>query len=122
MSKSLRLTAEQYQAMRGKKLPRVHNAKRKIINGIEFDSTREARRYQDLALMQIAGHIVNLRRQVPFEIRVNKVYICSWLADFTYTTADGTKCVEDSKGFKTEIFKLKCRLVEAQYGIKILVT
>ena len=122
MSKSLRLTAEQYQAMRDKKLPRVRNVKRKMVNGIEFDSTREARRYQDLALMQTAGQIVNLRRQVPFEIRVNQVYICSWLADFTYTTADGCKIVEDSKGFKTEIFKLKCRLVEAQYGIRILVT
>lgn len=122
MSKSLRLTAEQYQAMRDKKLPRVRNVKRKIVNGIEFDSTREARRYQDLALMQAAGQITKLRRQVPFEIRVNKVYICSWLADFTYTTADGTKCTEDSKGWKTDVYKLKKKLVEAAYNIRIIET
>lgn len=113
----LRMSAADYNARMTKK-PKYGN-KKKMVNGLTFDSTREATRYQDLALMQHAKHIKELRRQVRFPIYMGKIFICEWVADFTYATADECKIVEDSKGFKTDVYKLKKKLVEAQYGIKI---
>lgn len=107
--------------MLAKKAGRVKNVKRKVVNGIEFDSTREARRYQDLELMQHAGQISELRRQVPFDIRINDILVCTWYADFVYARG-GIKIVEDSKGWKTDIYKLKKKLVQASYGFSILET
>ena len=121
MTFNRRLTTEQYRGMMAKKGARPkYGNKKKMVNGIEFESTREARRYQDLALMQQAGHISDLRRQVPFDIRVNKIYIGKWIADFIYTCKDGTERVEDCKGYRTDVYKLKKRLVEALFNIRIL--
>lgn len=119
------MTAAEFQAIqqRGKKSGRVKNVKRVEVDGILFDSTKEARRYQDLRLMQKSGQIKELMRQVKFPIYIKDVFICDWVADFTYIYAwhDGwmEKVVEDVKGWKTEVYKLKKRMVEAEYRIKI---
>lgn len=115
MSRGLRLKSLAQLTKR----PKYGNRK-KTLDGIEFDSTREARRYQDLALMQAGGLISELRRQVRFPVSLNNVFICLWLADFTYKDRAGAACVEDSKGFKTPEYRLKKKLVEAQYGISII--
>lgn len=99
-----------------------YGAVRTIVDGIRFASKKEAARYRDLRLMQQGGLISELRWQVPFEIRIKEIYICSWLADFTYTAKDGMKCTEDVKGMRTDVYKLKKKLVEAQYNIRILET
>ena len=91
------------------------------VDGIVFASAKEARRYQDLELMQHAGQISELRRQVPFPIYIKGNLICLWLADFSYMQ-NLRHVVEDCKGFKTEIYRLKKKLVEAEYGIRILET
>jgi hypothetical protein len=104
-----------------KKEGRVKNVRKKVIDGITFDSTKEARRWQDLVLMQKAGQIDGLRRQIPFDISINGVFICIWFADFVYTR-DGVEVTEDTKGVRTEVYRLKRRLVEALYGIVILET
>ena len=121
MTGMLRLSVAEFKARALKKRPRIKNVKRKVVNGIEFDSTREARRYQDLMLMQQAGEIARLRRQVRYPILINGHFICDWLADFTYTQR-GVECVEDSKGWKTDVYKLKKKMVEAYYGLRILET
>lgn len=128
MSRGLRLTPQEFASKSfGAKKPKYGNRK-KIIDGIEFASTREALRYQDLALMQKAGQIRELRRQVPYPIYIKGAHICDWLADFAYiepsTAMDVIKgnwrvVVEDSKGCKTPVYRLKKRMVEAEYGIKI---
>lgn len=118
----LRMTTEEYNARALKKQPRVKNTKRKLVNGIEFDSTREARRYQDLALMQTAGQIRDLRRQVPYPIYIKGIFICDWRADFVYEQAEPDRwirIVEDSKGWKTDVYKLKKKMIEAEYGFRI---
>ncbi len=102
-----------------KKEGRVKNVRKKVIDGITFDSTREARRYQDLVLMQKAGTISQLRRQVPYGILINGVLICTWVADFVYMGPDGRRVVEDTKGWKTDIYKLKKKMFEAYYNAKI---
>lgn len=121
MSNMLRMSIEEFHKRQAKGKPRIKNVKRKLVNGIEFDSTKEARRYQDLELMQQAGQIFELRRQVPFPIAINGMTVCVWLADFVYRQA-GQDVIEDVKGWKTDVYLLKKKLVQAQYGIKILET
>lgn len=104
-----------------KKEGRVKNVRKKVIDGITFDSTKEARRYQDLVLMQKVGQITDLHRQVPFEIRINGMHICTYVADFTYVRA-GKDVLMDTKGFRTEMYRLKRKLMFAIHGITILET
>lgn len=116
MTRGLRLTPAQFAGIGGKK-SKFGNRK-KVLDGITFDSTREARRYQDLVLMQKGGQINLLRRQVPYPIYIKGKKICDWLADFVYIQ-NGLVVVEDSKGHKTDIYKLKKKMVEAEYGFRI---
>jgi uncharacterized protein DUF1064 len=87
-----------------------------------FHSVGELRRFIDLQHEQRAGLIKNLQRQVEFPCAVAGVVVCSYFADFTYTTKEGVHVVEDFKGFRTEVYRLKKRMVEAIYKIKILET
>ncbi len=91
---------------------------------IRFDSGAEARRWDELCLLQKAGAITGLNRQVPFPIEINGEAISTYRADFAYHDQDGTYVVEDVKGgdaTQTGTFKLKRRAVEAQHGIRIKV-
>ena len=92
--------------------------KKTVIDGIKFDSKREASRWCDLRLMLRAGAIADLKRQVPYQVSVNSVPVFKYMADFTYLR-NGVLVVEDSKGMRTPIYRLKKRCVEAQYGITI---
>jgi hypothetical protein len=112
-----------------------YHAKPTTIDGIRFDSQKEARRYQELKLLERAGEIRNLERQPEFDLNVvqrsddynysKKVGV--WRGDFRYEERRYTAAkrerwdviVEDVKGFKTPVYRLKKRMVEAQYGIQI---
>ena len=118
MANALRMSFADYRNHAKKKDGRIKGTKRKTVNGIEFDSTREARAYQDLMLMQVAGQISGLRRQVPFQIIINGHHICEYRADFVFMR-DGRQVVADAKGFRTEIYRLKRKMMLAQYGIEI---
>lgn len=91
------------------------------VDGDRFDSKREARRWQELKLEERAKRISNLKRQVRFEFHVNGKHICDYIADFTYVRA-GQFTVEDSKGARTAIYRLKKKLLRALYGLEILET
>ena len=93
-------------------------AKRVQIDGIWFDSKAEGDRYAALKMEGRAGLIAGLRLQVPYEITVNGVRIGKWIADFEYRRA-GETVTEDVKGVRTPVYRLKKRLVEALYGIRI---
>lgn len=102
------------------KNPKYRN-KITVVDGIKFHSKREATRHADLVLLEKAGEISDLQRQVKFRLVVNEIAICSYIADFTYQQA-GKLIVEDSKGFKTEGYKLKAKLMLACHGIAVLET
>jgi hypothetical protein len=114
------------------------------ITGFEFDSKKEHRRWQELMLLERAGKISNLRRQVKYELiptqreESTEVYKagpqkglpkpgtliekeCAYIADFVYRDADGQLVVEDTKSeaTKTEAYKIKRKLLLYKYGIKI---
>jgi hypothetical protein len=92
--------------------------KRTVVNGITFDSKREAARYSELKLLAHAGHISDLQLQPKYVIEVNGVKICSYLGDFRYWT-NGKMIVEDAKGMKTPVYRLKKKLMLAVFGIEI---
>ncbi len=88
------------------------------VGGIRFASKKEARRASELKLLERAGQIRNLELQPRYDIIVNGINCGFYKADFRYF--EGNKAVvEDAKGFKTQVYSLKKRLVEALYGITI---
>lgn len=97
-----------------------------VIDGIRFASQKEGKRYQELLLLQKAKKISNLRLQPKYVIEVNSYKICIYIADFEYYRISNGEPVEiiteDAKGFKTPIYRLKKKLMNAVYGIIITET
>jgi hypothetical protein len=92
-----------------------------VIDGVRFDSRKEAARWGELVLLQRAGRIGCLRRQVRIPIRVNGVTVCRYVADAVYLE-DGRRVVEDTKSEITRrlpVYRLKRKLLAALYGIEI---
>lgn len=97
-----------------------YGAKKTVVDGITFPSKLEAKRWGELLILQKAGAISCLKRQVPFDLKVNGHLICRYIADFTYTQATtGEIVVEDAKGMMTPAFRLKAKLMEAIHGIVV---
>jgi len=85
-------------------------------------STSEARRCDELSLMEKGGLIRDLEAhpQVRFRLDVGGHHICDYLADFVYFDNErNERVVEDVKGFQTEISKFKLRLMEAVHGVSV---
>jgi len=100
-----------------------YHAIRTEVDGIKFASKKEAARYQELRLLERADSIRDLRLQVKYSLDVNGVHICNYLADFVYYDYRiNTEIVEDSKGMRTSVYRLKCKLMKAIRGIDILET
>ena len=115
-----------------------YKAVKTTIDGITFDSKKEAKRYTELKLLEKTGMITHLELQPKYDIIINGVKVCSYKPDFRYFTVrqeNNEQCynskgewqtptmtgdkegqiVEDVKGFKTPIYRLKKKLVEACY-------
>ena len=109
-----------------------YGAKRTEVDGVKFQSKAEARRWQELLLLQRAGEIRDLRRQVRIELHTYGVFgvvpIKSptgrpryYLADFEYYDQVGRRVLEDVKGMDTPESALKRAIVEGMLGIKVQV-
>ena len=120
---------------------KYYNIKTRALDGSVFDSNKEARRWDELILLQRAGQITDLRRQVAYELipaqyetyeRYGKdgkrlkdgVRLLErkveYVADFVYTITDtGQNIVEDTKGVRTKDYILKRKLMLAVHGIRI---
>lgn len=118
---------------------KYHNKKVKIGDMV-FDSRKEARRYNELVLLQRAGEISDLKRQVEIELIPNQYIIeerysksgkrlkdkmillerkVCYVADFVYKDKDGMEIVEDTKGIKTPDYILKRKMLLFLKGIRI---
>lgn len=86
-----------------------------------FDSEAEHRRWCELKLLQMAGQISNLEHHKVFRFELNGVLIGSYEADFVYFE-NGARVVEDKKGYETDVFKLKAKMMQAFYGITVRLT
>lgn len=98
-----------------------YHARKATVDGITFDSRREADRYLVLKSMEEDGAIEDLRRQVRYELvpafdvdgkHYRPVY---YVADFVYVE-DGKEVVEDVKGMVTDVYRLKSKLFARRYG------
>lgn len=93
---------------------------RKEVDGIVFDSIKEANRYRELKLLLKAGAIGLLELQVPFELNQGGTHSLKYIADFVYLDAlTGQKIVEDAKGHRTREYLKKRRLMLKIHNIKI---
>ena len=102
-----------------------YNNRKVTVDGITFDSVKEASRWQELKMMERAGEIVGLNRQQRIElIPKTKLYQARYyVADFVYFDKRANKTVyEDCKGYRTDIYKLKKALLYWRHGIEILET
>ena len=103
-----------------KKKRNKYNAKKVVIDGIEYDSKLEAERHQQLKLLERAGVISEVKYHVRFTL-INKSKYgreIAYEADFVYKDQNGNKVVEDVKSTatKTRLYKLKKRLLAERYG------
>lgn len=94
--------------------------KAKAPDGQVFDSQKERDRWCILRLLERAGRISDLKRQVSFELipKQGTMRACSYVADFTYQE-NGALVVEDCKGYRTEAYKIKKKLMLWVHGIRI---
>ena len=94
--------------------------KRVTIDGIDFDSKKEANRYAELKLLERCKAIEDLKLQVPFELIPKQPgeRACVYKADFVYRE-NGQLVVEDAKGVRTKDYIIKRKLMLYLHGIKI---
>jgi hypothetical protein len=103
-------------------------AKKTVINGITFDSIKEADYYRQLLLQKKAKkdteRVVSIELQPRYDIIVNSQKIGFYKADFKVRRADGSIQIIDVKGLKKgsayALFRLKKKLIEAIYDIEII--
>ncbi len=99
-----------------------YGAEPTAVDGIRFASKAEARRWQELRLLERAGEIADIERQPRFSLAVNGQRLGDYVADFRYRTVrDGLQVVEDVKGMDTPLSKWKRRHCTAQYGVEVLI-
>lgn len=90
-----------------------------------FDSRLEQQRFLQLKEKEEAGEISDLRRQVRFEL-IPAQYInskcverkCEYIADFVYVE-NGIQVVEDVKGYKTDVYKIKKKMMLYLLGVRV---
>lgn len=103
---------------------KYHN-KKTVVDGITFDSIKESVRYRELKALLNAGEISDLRLQVPYElmptVKVSGETFRSirYVADFVYKDRNGSVVVEDAKGMRTDVYKMKRKMMAYVHGIVI---
>ena len=97
-----------------------YSAKKTMVGDKKFDSKKEAKRFVELTLLEKAKAIQDLKTQVKFPLIKKSAHgrEIVYIADFVYYE-DGKMVVEDTKGFKTDVYKLKKRLMAELYDIEI---
>jgi hypothetical protein len=100
-----------------------YNNKKTKVDGIIFDSKKEADRYVFLTLRATIGDVLDLHLQVPFIFALEGKKMFTYKADFVYfDTITNKTVIEDVKGMRTPLYKLKKKLIEHQHQITITET
>lgn len=102
-----------------------------VVDGIVFDSKREANYWHELKLLEKARDITALQRQVSFPLLAPDLtngtenpsglysQVALYVSDFTFMDAEGVRHVVDAKGKRTAMYILKAKWMRLQYGIEI---
>lgn len=125
----MRISNETYKKLLGNSIntkQSKYKNKKCIYNGIKFDSKKEMAYYIKLKMLEEKGKIKKLELQKTYELqpsfKVNgKTYRrITYKADFSYITTEDDKLhIVDTKGFRTEVYKLKRKMFAYKYGIEI---
>lgn len=102
------------------KPPKFRNRKTEV-DGLSFDSAKEARRWSELCLLQRAGQISDLARQVRMPLVVNGQLVCTFIPDATYVE-NGRQVIEDTKSpitRKHPVYRIKVKLLKALTGAEV---
>lgn len=111
------LTIADYRGLLGRS--KYGNQKTEVDN-VVFASKREANRYQELCLLLAGGQIADLVLQPRWPLVVNGVKVATYVGDFAYTDrVTGRLTVEDAKGVRTPVYRLKAKLMLACHGLEI---
>ena len=108
---------------------KYHNRK-VIVDGLKFDSVKEAKRWRELCLLYRAGEIGEVERQVEFVLipaqrtrtpdgKTKTERAVKYRADFVYKDKNGRQVVEDVKGVRTKEYIIKRKLLLFLRGIAI---
>ena len=91
------------------------------VDGRLFDSKAEAARWQELQMLERAGEITELERQVEYELipKQKGERAVKYIADFRYVDHEGKTVVEDTKGVKTPVWIIKRKLMLRVHGIRV---
>lgn len=87
-----------------------------VVDGIKFASKKEAKRYNELKLLKQIGEVKEFELQKSYKLAGRYRYVC----DFFVKWKNGIECVEDVKGFKTQVYKLKKAWIKDKYNIDIV--
>lgn len=127
----LSMTAKQYREMVGGVKENKYHAVKAESDGVVFDSTKEMRRYKELARMEACGMIKDLQRQVRFILQEGfisrdgkEIRPISYIADYCYIDKHGNKYIEDCKSVATkkiEVYRLKKKMMLYKYPEYIFV-
>ena len=103
-----------------------YHSRKVTLDGMTFDSVREAKRYRDLSLLQRAGEISDLRCQVKYTLIPGQKKPSggterpvTYTADFVYKDKAGREIVEDSKGMRTQQYIIRRKLMLWVHGIEV---
>ena len=105
---------------------RKYGNRKATVDGITFDSVKEAVRYRELKLLERAGEIHDLKLQeeyklIPAQYENGRLIErkCSYIADFDYIDKNGVHIVEDTKGMRTKEYIIKRKLMLYIFHIRI---
>ena len=94
------------------------------VDGLTFDSKKEAARYMQLKMLEKGGIIKDLKMQVPYKLSSHGEFICKYISDFTYFNIElGKSVTEDVKSVKTAklgVYKIKKKMMRAEHKIEIM--
>lgn len=99
--------------------------KKVVVDNILFDSKKEANYYTKLKILRDAGKISDLELQKRFVLQQgfklnSKTYrSITYIADFVYKDDKGQVHVVDTKGYRTQVYKIKKKLFMKKFGIEI---
>lgn len=115
------MNAFQYRKLLAQGKTSKYHAKKVKLDGMVYDSKKEAKRAAVLEQQERYGLITNLQKQVTFELQPGytnnqgkKIRPITYIADFVYNK-DGKTIIEDTKGFRTDTYKVKKKIFEYKY-------
>lgn len=116
----VRMTAEQFRQQPPPKAKNKFRAVKTVVDGITFDSKREAAFYGELKQLEKAGRVCAVELQPRFPLQVGAEVIGTYRADFRFFDVDqGRERVVDVKGVEPRGFRRTLKHVRAQYGLEV---